>query len=87
LSTACPIWRGYLSDVDSRWNILSETTDDRTNEEIERNQFSSSRYSCVPCYLFDSSEIFNDIKLNIDNEVYQTLILNSLFEKILYFSF
>ncbi|CAF1186572.1 unnamed protein product [Didymodactylos carnosus] len=33
LSAACPIWRGYLCDVDTRWNALCESADDRTEEE------------------------------------------------------
>jgi glutamate--cysteine ligase catalytic subunit len=74
LSTACPIWRGYLSDVDSRWNILRETTDDRTKEEIENKIHCSSRYSCAPLYLSETSIKYNDIQLNIDDQVYQTLI-------------
>ncbi|CAM2724594.1 unnamed protein product [Rotaria socialis] len=76
LTTACPIWRGYLSNVDSRWNILSQTTDDRTKEEIDNNILHSSRYSSVSCYLSQTSQIYNDIKINIDHEVYQTLINN-----------
>ncbi|CAF1328777.1 unnamed protein product [Rotaria magnacalcarata] len=76
LTTACPIWRGYLSNVDRRWNILSQTTDDRTKEEIENNVLHSSRYSSVSCYLSQTSQIYNDIKINIDHEVYQTLINN-----------
>ncbi|CAF0977804.1 unnamed protein product [Adineta steineri] len=77
LSTSCPIWRGYLSNVDSRWNVLSSTTDDRTKEEIEKNLLNTSRYSSVPCYLSDSSDIYNDTNLNIDQEVYQILIQNN----------
>jgi glutamate--cysteine ligase catalytic subunit len=74
LSTSCPIWKGYLSDVDSRWNILSQTSDDRTKEEIEKNISNSSRYSSVNSYLSNKSEIFNDIQFNYDQDVYQTLI-------------
>jgi glutamate--cysteine ligase catalytic subunit len=73
------MFRGYLSDVDSRWNVLSETTDDRTREEIEDKIFSSSRYSSAPCYLNETSIKYNDIQLNIDNEVYQTLIKHGLY--------
>ncbi len=81
LSTSCPIWRGYLSDVDSRWNILSQTTDDRTKDEIEKNLFNSSRYSSVSTYLSQTSEIYNDVILNIDQDVYRILLKNSLFNK------
>lgn len=34
LSASSPIWRGYLSDVDCRWNIISQSCDDRTREEL-----------------------------------------------------
>ncbi len=33
LSAASPIWRGYLADIDCRWNILCAMVDDRTAEE------------------------------------------------------
>ncbi len=76
MSTSCPIWKGYLSDIDSRWNILGKTTDDRTKEEIEKNIFNSSRYSSVSSYLSNNSELFNDVQFNFDEDVYQTLIQN-----------
>ena len=75
MSTSCPVWRGHLSDIDSRWNVLSETTDDRTAEEVVGKTYPSSRYSSAPCYLGDSSDqYFNDIHLNVDENAYQTLI-------------
>ena len=76
LSTSCPIWRGYLSDVDSRWNILSRTTDDRTKDEKENNLINSSRYSSVSSYLANHSERFNDVYNHYDENVYQKLIEN-----------
>ena len=33
LSAASPIWRGYLTEIDCRWNVLCAMVDDRTNEE------------------------------------------------------
>ena len=33
MTAASPIWRGYLADVDSRWNVISGSVDDRTEEE------------------------------------------------------
>ncbi|WFD02329.1 glutamate--cysteine ligase [Malassezia obtusa] len=32
-SAASPIYRGYLADVDCRWNVISGAVDDRTNAE------------------------------------------------------
>ncbi len=75
----------FISDIDSHWNVLSETADNRINDGIENNIFHSSRYSNAPCYLSQSSEIFNDIKLNIDDEIYQTLLIQSLMKNIMGF--
>lgn len=33
MSAASPIWRGYLADVDCRWNVIAGSVDDRTPEE------------------------------------------------------
>lgn len=33
LSAASPIFKGYLTDIDCRWNIISASVDDRTDEE------------------------------------------------------
>lgn len=33
LTAAAPIYRGYLSDVDCRWNVIAQSVDDRTEEE------------------------------------------------------
>jgi glutamate--cysteine ligase catalytic subunit len=33
LSAASPIWRGYLADLDCRWDVISGSVDDRTAEE------------------------------------------------------
>ena len=33
LSAASPIYRGYLADIDCRWQVISCSVDDRTEEE------------------------------------------------------
>lgn len=33
LTAAAPTFRGYLTDVDCRWNVISGSVDDRTAEE------------------------------------------------------
>lgn len=33
LGAASPFYRGYVSDVDSRWDVISASLDDRTREE------------------------------------------------------
>jgi hypothetical protein len=34
LSACSPIYRGYVSDVDCRWDVISASVDDRTDEEL-----------------------------------------------------
>jgi hypothetical protein len=63
----------------------SEKADNKINDESEDNIFHFSRYSNVPCYLSQSSEIFNDIKLDIDDEIYQTLLIHCLMKNIMFF--
>ncbi|KAF7977807.1 hypothetical protein HWV62_2725 [Athelia sp. TMB] len=33
LTAASPVWRGYLADIDCRWNAIVQGIDDRTEEE------------------------------------------------------
>jgi len=34
ISAATPVYRGYLCDIDCRWDIISGSVDDRTKEEL-----------------------------------------------------
>ncbi|CAF4195374.1 unnamed protein product [Rotaria sordida] len=73
LSAACPIWRGYLSDIDCRWNILCEAIDARTAEEKKQTGF-PSRYALAPLYLADKNKHLNDIDYSIDEYIITNLI-------------
>jgi hypothetical protein len=73
LSGACPIWRGFLSDIDCRWNVLSQAADDRTIEEQQRPNL-PSRYGSTPMYLTDQNKHLNDVEIDVDEEVVSTLI-------------
>ena len=33
LTAASPLWRGYIADVDCRWDVVAASVDDRTEEE------------------------------------------------------
>ena len=51
LSAAAPIFRGYLADVDCRWNVIAAAVDDRTLEErgLEvSNIYWRNRVFCPP---------------------------------------
>ncbi|CAF1077577.1 unnamed protein product [Rotaria sordida] len=73
LSGACPIWRGYLSDIDCRWNVLSEAADDRTIEERKERNF-LSRFSSTPSYLADKNKHLNDFNYPVNQSVVSKLI-------------
>lgn len=33
ITAASPLWRGYIADVDCRWDVVAGSVDDRTEEE------------------------------------------------------
>jgi glutamate--cysteine ligase catalytic subunit len=75
LSAGTPIYRGYLSDWDTRWNILSDGADDRTPEErglhpLNEQKFRvpKTRHSTVDCYLHPESMAYNDIEIQYDHD-------------------
>ncbi|XP_069462231.1 glutamate--cysteine ligase catalytic subunit [Ambystoma mexicanum] len=81
LSAASPFYRGYISDIDCRWGVISASVDDRTREErglepLKTNQYkiSKSRYDSIDSYLSKCGETYNDIELTIDREIYKQLI-------------
>lgn len=53
LTAASPLWRGYVADVDCRWDVVAASVDDRTEEE--RGLKVSSRALSV--LLFPCAEI------------------------------
>ncbi|CAL9687977.1 unnamed protein product [Knipowitschia caucasica] len=81
LSAASPFYRGYVSDIDCRWDVISASVDDRTEEErgrkpLKNNKYriSKSRYDTIDSYLSSCGEKYNDIKLIIDEEIYNQLL-------------
>lgn len=81
LSAASPFYRGYVSDIDCRWGVISASVDDRTREErglepLKNNNYriSKSRYDSIDSYLSECGEKYNDIELTIDKEIYEQLL-------------
>mmetsp|Transcript_14707 Transcript_14707/g.25439 ORF Transcript_14707/g.25439 Transcript_14707/m.25439 type:complete len:743 (-) Transcript_14707:451-2679(-) len=76
LSAGTPIQRGYLLDTDVRWHVISESVDDRTEEE-RNGLIAKSRYDSISCFISDSPEmncaLYNDIPLEINGEAYEKL--------------
>lgn len=81
LTAASPIFRGHLTDIDTRWTVIAQSVDDRTKEERgleplkeDRFQISKSRFDSIDSYLSECSKCYNDIELTMDPEIYDTLI-------------
>ncbi|CAE6440672.1 unnamed protein product [Rhizoctonia solani] len=88
LTASSPAYRGYLSDVDCRWDILEASCDDRTEEEKGlkplkdgQHRIPKSRWSSVDMYLSENSENrpeYNDIPVPIHEGVYRRLRDNNV---------
>ena len=80
LSAASPIHRGYLSDRDCRWQVVSQSVDDRTKQESGEEPLSNgirinkSRYDSIDSYISDSSAKYNDIPLIYNEKYYDQLL-------------
>ncbi|XP_078356299.1 glutamate--cysteine ligase catalytic subunit-like [Oculina patagonica] len=81
LSAGTPIIRGYLTDTDCRWSVISAAMDDRTPEErglepLKENRFviPKSRYDSISTYLSPEGNMYNDIDLVYDKEICQQLM-------------
>lgn len=80
LTAASPAYRGYLTDVDCRWNVISASVDCRTKEEKgelplknDRFRIYKSRYDSIDSYLSPAGEKYNDVPLVLDEKLYNRL--------------
>lgn len=85
MTAASPIHRGFLTDVDCRWNVISCSVDCRTEEErglkpLKNNKFviNKSRYDSIDSYLSPEGEKYNDVPLIYDQNDYQKLVDNGI---------
>ncbi|XP_061485475.1 glutamate--cysteine ligase catalytic subunit-like [Rhineura floridana] len=81
LSAAAPLYRGYVTDIDCRWGVISASVDDRTREErglepLKNNRYriNKSRYDSIDSYLSECGKKYNDIDLMIDKDSYEQLV-------------
>ncbi|KAJ8918410.1 hypothetical protein NQ315_008107 [Exocentrus adspersus] len=84
-TAASPLHRGFLTDVDCRWNIISASVDCRTEEErglkpLKQNKFviKKSRYDSIDSYLSEQGEKYNDVPLLYNEEDYKKLTANGI---------
>lgn len=85
LTAASPIHRGFITDVDCRWNVISCSVDCRTEEErglkpLKHNKFviKKSRYDSIDSYLSPQGEKYNDVPLIYNEEDYEKLRSNGI---------
>lgn len=88
LTAASPAYRGYLADVDCRWNVISAAVDDRTREEKgleplhdSRMRMQKSRYDSVDSYISNdplNRPEYNDNPLPIDEGIKDRLMKNGI---------
>ncbi|CAG9859161.1 unnamed protein product [Phyllotreta striolata] len=84
-TAASPLYRGFVTDVDCRWNVISHSVDCRTEEErglkpLNENKFviNKSRYDSIDSYLSPQGEKYNDIPLLYNEEDYKKLVDNGI---------
>jgi glutamate--cysteine ligase catalytic subunit len=81
LTAGTPIFKGLLSDIDARWNIISASVDDRN--KVERGEvpgpekpISKSRYASISTYISPYPSLlpeYNDLDIRTDESTYKTL--------------
>ena len=84
LTAAAPVFRGYLADVDARWNVIAAAVDDRTKEERgevplknDKYQIPKSRYDSIDSYLSTSPRNkpeYSDNPLPMNEEIRKILL-------------
>ncbi|KAG1870359.1 glutamate-cysteine ligase-domain-containing protein [Suillus tomentosus] len=82
LTAASPAWRGYLADVDCRWNVIAGSVDDRTPEERglrpskDNYTIPKSRYDSVDLYIandWTNKPEYNDAHVPYNKGIFQRL--------------
>ena len=67
ITAASPAYRGYLANVDCRWDIIAKSVDDRNEEEIKT--IAKSRYGSISFYVSDNEYFksqYNDLSFEAD---------------------
>lgn len=82
LSAASPIFRGYLTDVDCRWTVISQSVDDRTKNEINGTEETScipkSRFDSIDLYISSKNSHYNDVNIVYNEQYFNQLLENNI---------
>ncbi|EPR79119.1 gamma-glutamylcysteine synthetase [Spraguea lophii 42_110] len=96
LTRATPFFNGFLTQTETRWDLLTYATDDRTDEErgVEYNKtgcefnegkIPKPRYSSIDLFISDHPallEEYNDINVPKNEECLNILLKNRIEEKV-----
>jgi len=80
MSASSPFFRGFVSDVDTRWTMMMQCHDDRTKEEMET--IKSSRWDSAAMYLSEEHLKLNDVEASYDREAYNFLLSQGVDEAV-----
>ena len=72
LSCSTPIIHGKLLDTDGRWNIISQSTDDRSQN------VGKARFSNIPMFILPEGKNYNDQIVSKDDYIFNCLLNNGV---------
>ena len=87
LSASAPIYRGMLSDIDLRWNVISQSVDDRFGDELNPSSpkyLRKTRFSSMNHFLSTGNPKLNDRSYIIDPKIMETLVKNKIDNQLSY---
>eukprot|EP01090_Pellita_catalonica_P020654 TRINITY_DN7488_c0_g3_i1.p1 TRINITY_DN7488_c0_g3~~TRINITY_DN7488_c0_g3_i1.p1 ORF type:complete len:501 (-),score=102.23 TRINITY_DN7488_c0_g3_i1:53-1555(-) len=92
LTAASPFYRGYISDVDARWDVIAASVDDRTPAErgVDKNADPSemipkSRYGAISLFIANDErlkDVYNDLTVKFDSEIFADLKARGFDERL-----
>ena len=74
LSASSPIWRGYLANLDTRWNVLKQAFDDRSKSEVTSGTLKRKRFDSTDVYISKEGSKYNDLEYDRDDDVFAYLV-------------
>ena len=80
MSASSPFFRGFVSDVDTRWTMMVQCNDDRTREETKT--VTSSRWDSADMYLCDNHLELNDVPASYDRQAFNFLVSRGVDEAL-----
>ncbi|CEO95021.1 unnamed protein product (mitochondrion) [Plasmodiophora brassicae] len=94
LTAASPFFKGRIADTDVRWNVISQSVDDRTpyergltddNGGTGQLRLKKSRYSSIDAFIGTSDamlDAYNDVDLAMHDEHLQLLLAEGIDERL-----